>query len=100
VAWREVLGGTAPPPGDIGPAPKRLTCDPTVASARLPQDITPPAGAFRNLLGLKDLLGPKDVLGLKDLLVGVEKAPLQSIDFIRYSGCLTCGIDLCLPFGV
>ena len=35
----------------------------------------------------------------KKVVVGVEKVPLQSIDFIRYSGWLTCGIDLWDPLG-
>jgi hypothetical protein len=33
-------------------------------------------------------------------VVGTEKAPLQSIDFVEYSGCVTCGTDLRYPLGL
>jgi hypothetical protein len=35
----------------------------------------------------------------KKAVVEVEKVPLQSIDFNRYSGWLICGIDLWDPLG-
>src|SRR5262249_19819534 len=33
----------------------------------------------------------------KKAVVGVEKVPIQSIDFTRYSSWLTCGMDLWDP---